>query len=66
MKTRGVDKRKPSNALVESTGEWTYLRPTCHPEAQFQIRHSTTHGIYDIECATCGRCKLRIEVGRGR
>jgi hypothetical protein len=59
-------KREPSNALVSSEGYWTQLRPDCHPDQGFKIIHSTTHGIYCVQCAQCGRTLLRIEVGRAR
>ncbi len=59
-------KREPSNALVSSQGRWSEIRPVCHPESLFKMHHSTTHGIYEIQCAQCGNTHLRIEVGRAR
>jgi hypothetical protein len=68
-KKRAATKRtqqEPSNALVSSGGNWTRLKSSCHPEAMFQVVHSTANGIYEVGCANCGRCILRIEVGVGR
>lgn len=59
-------RREPSNALIKSEGNWSTIRPGCHPESQFMIHHSTAHGIYDVQCAQCGRTTLRIEVGVAR
>lgn len=62
-------RRKPrerSNALVSSHGYWTRLRPNCHPDAKWDIIHSTLAGYYEIQCASCGGNYIRIEVGVAR
>jgi hypothetical protein len=57
---------EPSNALVSSQGNWTFIKPTCHPDQPWALHHSTTHGIYTLVCAGCERIFLRIDVGRSR
>lgn len=59
-------KREPSNALVDSIGRWTLIKPICHPDAGYKFLHSTTHGIYELRCKECDSIVLRIEVGRAR
>lgn len=59
-------KQEPSNALVESMGRWTVIKPQCHPDRDFTLYHSTTNGIYEFRCSACQNIVLRIEVGRAR
>jgi hypothetical protein len=59
-------RRDPSNARVTSNGNWSAVRPGCHPESHLKMSHSTAFGIYEVQCATCSRVVLRVEVGVGR
>lgn len=61
-----ADKRKPSNARVESLKYMAEFRPKCHPDSLWRIVHMTLEGMYEIKCAACGDEYLRIDVGRAR
>lgn len=57
MKKRRKKKNLPrftTNAVISSAGQWTRVRPNCHPEAGWRITHSTFNNRYSIECNECG------------
>ena len=53
-------------ALVTRTAERADVRPVCHPQVAFSVKHSFFTGRYEIECSQCGMLYFTVNVGTGK